>query len=249
MTDQKPNPLEHLAAKILTFTDPKRVYRIKKPLQDDEIHYAGFNDRAFASVADVALCLMLFYQPMYYLAAMIFGPERAHQLYSLSGLTMTTEQQAAMVNAPGYISAYLANSLMQAFILGSIFIVVWSYSAATPGKWLLRMRIVDEKTGLRPTRRQFIIRFIGAILASLPFMLGFLWMAFDKKKQGWHDKMAGTVVVKVKHWRITPPDVSEYSPAVLERLALESEEVEEEEDYEIVEAPEVKTGKHKGTDA
>jgi uncharacterized RDD family membrane protein YckC len=29
-----------------------------------------------------------------------------------------------------------------------------------------------------------------------PMCLGFLWIAFDKRKQGWHDKLAGTVVVR-----------------------------------------------------
>ncbi|WP_171497607.1 RDD family protein, partial [Acinetobacter ursingii] len=34
------------------------------------------------------------------------------------------------------------------------------------------------------------------IPSTLVFMLGFIWIAFDSKKQGWHDKMAKTVVVK-----------------------------------------------------
>jgi len=36
------------------------------------------------------------------------------------------------------------------------------------------------------------------ILRKRPFFLGIFWVAFDKKKQGWHDKLAGTVVVKTK---------------------------------------------------
>jgi uncharacterized RDD family membrane protein YckC len=30
----------------------------------------------------------------------------------------------------------------------------------------------------------------------LPIFLGFVWVAFDRRKQGWHDKLAGTVVVR-----------------------------------------------------
>ncbi len=213
MTDdgnKKGNPIETFAARLLTFTDPKRVYRIKPPPAKGEIVYAGFNDRVFASVVDIGLSLILFYRPFYYLAVQLFGPERAAQLYSYGAANMTLDQQIAMVNAPGYWASYFSNSLMQMLILGAVFVFCWSQTAATPGKWLLRMRIVDEATGTRPTQRQFIMRFIGAILGSIPFMLGFLWIAFDKKKQGWHDKMAGTAVVKVKHWRVTPSDISEY---------------------------------------
>lgn len=240
MNENKPNKIEDFAAKLISLTDPSRVYRLRRKPSPNEIVYGGFNDRVFASVIDVSLCLLLFYQPMHYIAAMLFGQERAHQLYSLTGFTMTAEQQVAMINAPGYMEAYLLNCLLQAVILGALFVVMWSNSSATPGKFLLRMRIVDERTGKRPGQKQFIVRFIGAIIGSLPLMLGFVWIIFDKKKRGWHDKIAGTVVVRVKHWRITAPDVSEYPEAVLAAMAAEEaweEEAEEEDGFAVVQAP------------
>lgn len=236
MTETPPNPAEKFAAKLLSFTDPARLYRFRKRPGDDEIVYANFNDRVFSTILDMALCLFIFYRPLYHIAVIMFGPERAAQLYSLGAVTMTAQQQMAMVSAPGYLSAYTANSLMQIALLGSVFVVAWSYSSATPGKWLLRMRIVDEQTGKRPSTRQFVIRFIGSIIGSIPLTLGFLWIYFDKKHQGWHDKMAGTVVIKVKHWKITPADVSEYPEAVLQALA-EAGETGEDPDYEIIDAP------------
>ena len=39
------------------------------------------------------------------------------------------------------------------------------------------------------------LRWIGYMLSSLPLNLGFLWVAFDARKQGFHDKLAGTVVI------------------------------------------------------
>ncbi|HUE75473.1 MAG TPA: RDD family protein [Chloroflexota bacterium] len=41
-----------------------------------------------------------------------------------------------------------------------------------------------------------IIRYIGAIVAAIPFGLGYLWVIWDPNKQGWHDKIAGTYVIK-----------------------------------------------------
>lgn len=233
MNDQKPSRIEDFAVKLITLTDPARIYRIKKKREPGEIEYAGFNDRVFSSVIDIALCLLLFYEPMHTIAALLFGDERARQLYSLGGFAMSPEQQMAMVNSPGYIQDYLMNSALQLVVLGTIFIVMWSASGATPGKFLLRMRIVDAASGCRPTHRQSILRFLGAIIGSLPLTLGFLWIAFDKKKQGWHDKIAGTVVIRVKHWRLTPPGISEYPEAA---MAAE-EEPEEKEAFTTIQAP------------
>ena len=79
-----------------------------------------------------------------------------------------------------------------------IFIVIgfWSFKQATPGKMAIHCIIVDATNGEKPTTRQWIIRYIGYFVSTIPFFLGFLWVAFDKRKQGWHDKMAGTVVVQ-----------------------------------------------------
>jgi uncharacterized RDD family membrane protein YckC len=41
-----------------------------------------------------------------------------------------------------------------------------------------------------------IIRYVGLILAFLCLLIGIIWVAFDANKQGWHDKIAGTYVVK-----------------------------------------------------
>jgi hypothetical protein len=32
------------------------------------------------------------------------------------------------------------------------------------------------------------------LISAIPFSLGFLWVSFDRRRQGWHDKVAGTYV-------------------------------------------------------
>ncbi|WP_278397225.1 RDD family protein [Acinetobacter venetianus] len=82
-------------------------------------------------------------------------------------------------------------------ILTAIFyIFCWIKFAGTPGKRLLRLKVLDEQTGNHVTVGQGIIRYIGYIPATLVLFIGLIWVAFDPKKQGWHDKMAKTVVVK-----------------------------------------------------
>ena len=86
--------------------------------------------------------------------------------------------------------------ILISYILPAIAVIIfWQYKQATPGKMLFNARIVDAKTGNKPSNGQWIIRYLGYIPSTLVFGLGFLWVALDKKKQGWHDKMAGTVVV------------------------------------------------------
>jgi len=83
------------------------------------------------------------------------------------------------------------------YILPAIAVLVfWSYKSATPGKMATKLTIVDANTGKKPTTQQFIIRYIGYYVATLPLGLGIFWVAFDKRKQGWHDKMANTIVIQ-----------------------------------------------------
>jgi uncharacterized RDD family membrane protein YckC len=95
------------------------------------------------------------------------------------------------------------------FILNWIFpavavIAFWVYLQATPGKMVFKAIIVDEKTGNSPDIKQWIIRYIGYIPASLVFGLGIFWVGWDKKKQGWHDKLANTVVIRPKNKGVEP---------------------------------------------
>lgn len=82
-------------------------------------------------------------------------------------------------------------------VLPAIAIVIfWIYRQATPGKMAISARIVDAKTGGKPTTGQLIGRYLGYYVSSIPLFLGLIWVAFDPRKQGWHDKLAGTVVVR-----------------------------------------------------
>ena len=77
-------------------------------------------------------------------------------------------------------------------------ILFWIYKAATPGKMAIGARVADVETGKPPTPAQCIGRYFGYFVSALPLGLGFIWVAFDPKRQGFHDKLAGTVVVRRK---------------------------------------------------
>jgi uncharacterized RDD family membrane protein YckC len=72
----------------------------------------------------------------------------------------------------------------------------WRKHRGTPGKMLLKLRVVDAETGDTLTLPQAIGRYLAYIPAALVLFLGFIWVGFSGRKQGWHDMMAGTVVVR-----------------------------------------------------
>lgn len=83
------------------------------------------------------------------------------------------------------------------YVFPFLFIILfWKYKSATPGKMALKLVIVDASTGGQPSTGQLIGRYFAYLVSTIPFCLGFLWVAFDKRKQGWHDKLAGTLVVR-----------------------------------------------------
>jgi uncharacterized RDD family membrane protein YckC len=90
-------------------------------------------------------------------------------------------------------------SILVTWILPVVAIIwFWVAKQATPGKMFLSLRVVDAKTGGNLTVWQSIARYLGYFVAGIPLFLGILWVGFDSKKQGWHDKIAGTVVVRSK---------------------------------------------------
>ena len=71
----------------------------------------------------------------------------------------------------------------------------WRYCGATPGKIAVGLKIVDAASGGPPTLGRLVLRFFAYFVSALPLYLGFLWAAFDRRKQGWHDKIARTIVI------------------------------------------------------
>lgn len=67
----------------------------------------------------------------------------------------------------------------------------------TPGKKLLGLQVVNHQTGRLPGYgKMFLREIVGRFLSGLVFGLGYLWALFDKNAQAWHDRLAGTVVLR-----------------------------------------------------
>ena len=134
------------------------------------MEYVGFWARVGASLIDTVL-LLIVTLPLTYLA---YGRPS-----SASGF----------IRGPADV---LINWLLPAVLI----IWLWSKLQATPGKMVISAKIVDADTGAEPTLQQLLLRYLGYFISAIALCLGFFWVGLDRRKQGWHDKMANTVVVR-----------------------------------------------------
>lgn len=88
----------------------------------------------------------------------------------------------------------------------------WRRSGQTIGKTVLGIKVI-AKDGAKLTWGKALLRYIGYLISAIPLSIGFLWVAFDRKRQGWHDKLAGTYVTyqevdfsQSDHLEIVPAD-------------------------------------------
>ena len=77
-----------------------------------------------------------------------------------------------------------------------------SPSGQTLGKRALGIRVIDYSTGGPLGYGKAFLRYVGRIASGAICALGYLWMLWDKEKQTWHDKIAGTVVVPVSAYPV-----------------------------------------------
>lgn len=159
--------------------------------------------RMLASVIDSLLSIVILL-PVFNIFRNIYGPDEIQLLLATGELKPENLSNAQFLEL---LTKQITSFTLQNAIIAIAVILFWIYCSATPGKMLLKMKIVDAKTGARPSRKQCIIRYFGYIISILPLGLGFIWIYYDRKKQGWHDKIAGTVVLIAPY-----PDLKKYLP-------------------------------------
>lgn len=74
-------------------------------------------------------------------------------------------------------------------------VFLWLKFLGTPGKLLLECQVVDADSFKPLSLKQAVVRYVAYLVSFLPLLLGFLWVARDARKQGFHDKIANTVVL------------------------------------------------------
>lgn len=80
-------------------------------------------------------------------------------------------------------------------------LLFWFFRSATPGKMLIGAKIIDFESGNKLDYWQLIIRYLGYFVSTIAIGLGFIWVAVDDAKRGWHDILAGSVVIATERDR------------------------------------------------
>lgn len=139
--------------------------------QTEELKFAGFWIRVAASIVD-SLLIMLLTLPL---------------LSAIYGVDYWTTSA---------MSSGIWDTLISYILPAVVVILFWIYKSATPGKMLFKLEVISLGDNKKISSMQAIGRYLGYFPAMIVLFLGFIWVAFDKRKQGWHDKMANTAVVK-----------------------------------------------------
>ena len=140
-----------------------------------DVQYAGFLRRLLAILLDLLLIGLL----TSVVLAMTFGTDYVRNM-----------DQAASLASIDWRATAVDQALSAIWFIG-----FWVWWMATPGKQLFDCCIVDADTLQAPRLSRLLLRYLGYLVSSLPLGLGFVWILFDSRGQGWHDKMANTVVI------------------------------------------------------
>jgi len=147
--------------------------------------YAGFWRRLVAFTIDGTIICFIFIF-LFFIASMAF----------FSGAVSANGEKflASLGNAESLSPAMI--SLWLFYILLNIGYFTYFHGATgrTPGKSLLGMQVVSTE-GTPISFGTAFLRSVGYLVSNILY-LGFIWVAFDRRKQGWHDKIAGTVVIR-----------------------------------------------------
>ena len=138
--------------------------------------YAGFISRLIAFGIDIAIITIILLVMTWLVNAVL----------TLFKLDQITGMETILKLAWSGVIALLFSA--------SYFIFFWTLAGQTPGKTLMGLRIVTTD-GQSLSFGRSVRRFLGYIVSIFAMWIGFLWILLDNRRQGWHDKIAGTLVI------------------------------------------------------
>jgi uncharacterized RDD family membrane protein YckC len=148
--------------------------------------YAGFWIRVVARIVDALLLGIPF--------AILFA------IFAAAGglFASTSNSNSQSSNGAGaalFGGAFVLLYLLALAVTFGYWIYFWGSSGETIGMRLLRLRVIDANSGAPIGYGRATIRLLMTFVNTWACYIGWIWVAFDPRKQGWHDKVASSVVV------------------------------------------------------
>jgi uncharacterized RDD family membrane protein YckC len=142
------------------------------------VKYAGHGARLIAYIVDGFIAGLLVWATIIVLGILV------------GILAATGSETATALGAIFLVAAVIVVSL-------AYFPWFWAHGGQTPGSKMLRLRVVRAVDGGPVTGAQAILRLIGLWISFAVFYIGVIWILIDPQRQGWHDKIASTVMIEV----------------------------------------------------
>lgn len=155
------------------------------------VEYAGFWMRLGAYLIDGIVLTII---------GWIIGFVLALILVAIAGAAEATEQATIAVTVVVWLIS-IAVSI-------AYYVCFWQWRGQTPGKMALGIKII-RTDGSPVTWSTAFIRYLGYIVSTIILLIGFIWIAFDGRKQGIHDKIADTYVIILPRKRAILPETHE----------------------------------------
>jgi uncharacterized RDD family membrane protein YckC len=150
-------------------------------------HYSGFLSRLFGFFLDIII-INVVNLAAYWLVGALLHQFTGYEIYNCPPFGRYTLKLITC-----HVTSWGLSAFMIAFPLIYL-LFFWILAGQTLGDHVAGVRVI-RTNGHRVNLVTGCIRFVGYLLCILSLGLGFLWVLIDDKRQGWHDKLAGTYVI------------------------------------------------------
>jgi uncharacterized RDD family membrane protein YckC len=166
--------------------DGRFALRRAAPTGADHLRPAGFVSRLLALVLDIIAVTA---------GAVVLGLviSLITNFFGLGAEQLNADSGGEIVQLVRTLTVALS-TLSVALFVPLYFVGFWTLTGTTPGKRVLGLGIV-HKGQLTMSWPRALLRYIGYFLSALPLFLGYFWVLGDRRRRGWHDKLANTQVV------------------------------------------------------
>jgi uncharacterized RDD family membrane protein YckC len=150
--------------------------------------YAGFFSRTIAMLIDIAIINATVVIGGWIITITVNILDIGPVLNFMKNIYPNLESNISYLFNPTYVAIFI-------FVLVILYFLFFlSFSGHTPGKALMGLRVVPMHGGKMSFIRSSL-RFVAYAVSIIPLFLGFFWIIFDDRRQGWHDKIANTCVI------------------------------------------------------
>jgi uncharacterized RDD family membrane protein YckC len=142
---------------------------------------AGFFSRMEAFVIDIVILSVV----------QLVGAAFVRAILNFFNLTGLVDSLKTILENSTYNIA-ISSTVLTLMVIG-YYTFFWTLVGFTPGKAILGLKVA-RKNGSKVSFGRALVRFFAYWVSAIPLFLGFIWVLWDPKRQGWHDKIAGTQV-------------------------------------------------------